>query len=183
MEIIKTPLADLLIIQPQVFRDDRGYFFESFNHQRFINAGLDLHFVQDNESKSQKGVLRGLHFQNPPFAQGKLVRVIKGAVMDVAVDIRKNSATYGQSFKLELNEQNKTMLWIPPGFAHGFVTLEDDTIFSYKCTNLYNKASEGCILWNDPDLNIDWNTENPNLSEKDKVSPLFKDFVSSFLID
>lgn len=180
MEIIKTPIADLLIIQPQVFRDDRGYFFESFNHQRFIDAGLDLHFVQDNESKSQKGVLRGLHFQNPPYAQGKLVRVIKGSVMDVAVDIRSKSETYGQYFALELNEVNKTMLWIPPGFAHGFVTLEDDTIFSYKCTNMYNKASEGSVLWNDPDLNIDWNIENPNLSEKDKVSPFFKDFVSNF---
>ena len=180
MEIIKTEIADLLIIQPQVFRDDRGYFFESFSQQKFIDAGLDLNFVQDNESKSQKGVLRGLHFQNPPFAQGKLVRVIKGSVMDVAVDIRKNSATYGKHVALELNEINKTMLWIPPGFAHGFVTLEDDTIFSYKCTNTYNKASEGSILWCDSDLNIDWNIENPNLSEKDKVSPLFKDFVSQF---
>ncbi len=180
MKIIKTPLADLLIVQPQVFSDDRGYFFESFNHQRFIDAGLNLDFVQDNESKSQKGVLRGLHFQNPPFAQGKLVRVIKGAVMDVAVDIRKNSSTYGEYYKLELNETNKTMLWIPLGFAHGFATLEDDTIFSYKCTSLYDKASEGSILWSDPDLNIDWNIENPILSEKDKVSPFFKDFISSF---
>ena len=180
MEIIKTPIANLLIIQPQVFRDDRGYFFESFNHQQFIDIGLNLNFVQDNESKSQKGVLRGLHFQNPPFAQGKLVRVIKGSVMDVVVDIRKASATYGQFFKLELNEHNKTMLWIPPGFAHGFATLEDDTIFSYKCTNSYNKASEGSILWNDTDLNIDWNIENPILSDKDKVSPFFKDFISSF---
>ncbi len=180
MEIIKTPLADLLIIQPQVFRDDRGYFFESFNHQHFIDAGLNLNFVQDNESKSQKDVLRGLHFQNPPFAQGKLVRVIKGSVMDVAVDIRKESTTYGLFYKIELNETNKTMLWIPPGFAHGFATLENDTIFSYKCTNLYNKASEGSILWNDTDLNIDWNIEHPVLSDKDKISPFFKDFVSNF---
>lgn len=180
MEIIKTAIEDLLIIQPQVFRDDRGYFFESYSHQKFVEAGLNLNFVQDNESKSQKGVLRGLHFQNPPFAQGKLVRVIKGSVMDVAVDIRKNSATYGQHLALVLSEENKTMLWIPPGFAHGFVTLEDDTIFSYKCTNTYNKASEGSVLWSDPDLNINWNVENPNLSEKDKVSPLFKDFISQF---
>ncbi len=180
MEIIKTPIKDLLIIQPNVFRDDRGYFFESFNQQHFFDAGLDLNFVQDNESKSQKGVLRGLHFQNPPFAQGKLVRVIKGAVMDVAVDIRKTSATYGKHYKLEINETNKTMLWIPPGFAHGFATLEDDTIFSYKCTNIYNKLSEGSILWNDTDLNIDWNIENPILSDKDKISLLFKDFKSSF---
>jgi len=180
MEIIKTPIEDLLIIQPQVFRDDRGYFFESFNRQHFIDAGLDLHFVQDNESKSQKGVLRGLHFQNPPYAQGKLVRVIKGSVLDVAVDIRKNSPTYGQYFTLELNEVNKTMLWIPQGFAHGFATLADDTIFSYKCTNNYNKASEGSILWNDSDLNIEWNIKDPNLSEKDKNAPLFRDFISKF---
>ncbi len=180
MEIIKTPIADLLIIQPQVFRDDRGYFFESYSKQKFLDAGLNLNFVQDNESKSQKNVLRGLHFQNPPFAQGKLVRVIKGSVLDVAVDIRKTSPTYGKSFMLELTELNKTMLWIPPGFAHGFATLEDDTIFSYKCTNIYNKASEGSILWNDPDLNIEWNIENPILSDKDKVSPLFADFVSEF---
>ncbi|NVN95934.1 MAG: dTDP-4-dehydrorhamnose 3,5-epimerase [Bacteroidetes bacterium] len=180
MEIIKTPIADLLIIQPQVFRDDRGYFFESYSKQKFLDAGLNLNFVQDNESKSQKNVLRGLHFQNSPFAQGKLVRVIKGSVLDVAVDIRKSSLTYGKSFMLELTELNKTMLWIPPGFAHGFATLEDDTIFSYKCTNIYNKASEGSILWNDPDLNIEWNIENPILSDKDKVSPLFADFVSEF---
>lgn len=180
MEIISTPIADLLIIQPQVFRDDRGYFFESYSHQRFLDAGLDLNFVQDNESKSQKDVLRGLHFQNPPFAQGKLVRVIKGSVMDVVVDIRKHSKTYGEHFKLELNEFNKTMLWIPPGFAHGFATLEDDTIFSYKCTNTYNKASEGAILWNDSDLNIDWDIANPILSDKDKISPLFINFVSEF---
>jgi len=180
MEIIKTPIADLLIIQPQVFRDERGYFFESYSQQKFLDAGLDLNFVQDNESKSQKDVLRGLHFQNPPFAQGKLVRVIKGSVMDVVVDIRKESATYGMHFKIELNESNKTMLWIPPGFAHGFATLEDDTIFSYKCTNTYNKASEGAILWNDATLNIDWNIANPILSDKDKHSPLFADFVSEF---
>ncbi|MFZ4413527.1 MAG: dTDP-4-dehydrorhamnose 3,5-epimerase [Bacteroidales bacterium] len=180
MEIIKTPLADLLIIQPQVFRDERGYFFESFSAQRFMDAGLDLNFVQDNESKSQKNVLRGLHFQSPPFAQGKLVRVIKGSVMDVVVDIRKDSHTYGKHYKLELTETNKTMLWIPPGFAHGFATLEDDTIFSYKCTNTYNKLSEGAILWNDPDLNIDWDIAHPILSEKDKVSPFFKDFLSGF---
>ena len=180
MEIIKTPLADLLIIQPQVFRDERGYFFESFSAQRFIDAGLDLNFVQDNESKSQKNVLRGLHFQSPPFAQGKLVRVIKGSVMDVVVDIRKDSHTYGKHYKLELTETNKTMLWIPPGFAHGFATLEDDTIFSYKCTNTYNKLSEGAILWNDPDLNIDWDIAHPILSEKDKISPFFKDFLSGF---
>ena len=180
MEIIKTPINDLLIIEPQVFRDERGYFFESFNHQKFIETGLNLNFIQDNESKSQKGVLRGLHFQNPPYAQGKLVRVIKGSIIDVAVDIRKSSLTYGQFFKIELNENNKTMLWIPPGFAHGFITLEDNTIFSYKCTNIYNKESEGSIFWNDKTLNIDWEIDNPVLSEKDKNAPLFATFKSKF---
>jgi len=180
MQIIETPIKDLLVIQPLVFRDERGYFFESFNHSRFLCYGLDLHFVQDNESKSQKGVLRGLHFQAPPYSQGKLVRVIKGSVMDVAVDIRKDSPTYGKHFDLVLTEENKTMLWIPPGFAHGFVTLEDDTIFSYKCTNLYNKESEGSIRWNDEKLNINWGIDDPILSEKDKVSPLFNEFVSPF---
>jgi dTDP-4-dehydrorhamnose 3,5-epimerase len=180
MEIIKTSIDDLLIIQPRVFLDDRGYFFESYNQQKFVEAGLNLKFVQDNESKSQKDVLRGLHFQNPPFEQGKLVRVIKGAVLDVVVDIRKKAATYGQHYKIELTEKNKTMLWIPPGFAHGFVTLENDTIFSYKCTNNYNKESEGAVLWNDTDLAIDWCVEHPVLSEKDKFSPTFKELKSKF---
>jgi len=180
MELIKTPIEGLIIIQPNVFRDDRGYFFESYNQARFIEAGLDMNFVQDNESKSQRGVLRGLHFQNPPFAQGKLVRVIKGAVLDIAVDIRKDSPTYGQHYKLELSESNKLMFWIPAGFAHGFVTLENDTIFSYKCTNIYNKEAEGSILWNDAGLAIDWCMENPVLSEKDKISPLFKDLNTKF---
>lgn len=180
MEIVKTNIQDLLIIKPKVFSDDRGYFFEAYNNKVFSDNGLDLKFVQDNESKSQKGVLRGLHFQKPPFAQGKLVRVINGAVLDVAVDIRKNSPTYGKHYKIELTESNKTMYWVPPGFAHGFLTLEDNTIFSYKCTNLYNKESEGSILWNDPDLNIDWGIKNPILSDKDKESQLFKDFESPF---
>src|SRR5690606_2152797 len=133
-----------------------------------------------NQSLSQKGVLRGLHFQNNPHAQGKLVRVITGAVFDVAVDIRKNSPTYGQWFGVELTEKNKHMMYIPEGFAHGFVTLEDNTIFSYKCTNVYNKAAEDCILWNDTDLAIDWKLENPMLSEKDLQGKRFKDFVSLF---
>ncbi|MCD4788545.1 MAG: dTDP-4-dehydrorhamnose 3,5-epimerase [Bacteroidales bacterium] len=180
MEIIKTKIPDLLIIKPDVFEDERGYFFESYNNEKFVKAGIDYKFVQDNESKSQKGVLRGLHFQNPPYAQGKLVRVMKGAVLDVAVDIRKNSPTYGQWASIELSESNKMMYWVPPGFAHGFVTLENNTVFFYKCTNLYNKQSEGSILWNDPDLNIDWIIDNPILSEKDKVSPLFKNFQSKF---
>lgn len=181
MEVIQTPLEGLLIIKPQVFEDERGYFFESFNHDRFVQAGLDLRFVQDNESKSRKGVLRGLHFQAPPFDQGKLVRVMRGSVLDVAVDIRKNSPTYGKWESIVLSGTNKWMYWIPSGFAHGFVTLEDETIFFYKCTNVYNKASEGSILWSDPDLNIRWNVENPIISGKDMVSPAFRDFSSPFV--
>ena len=180
MEIVKTKIPGLLIIKPDVFEDDRGYFFESYNHDKFVDAGIDNIFVQDNESKSQKGVLRGLHFQNPPYDQGKLVRVMKGAVIDVALDIRKNSSTYGQWASIELSESNKMMYWIPPGMAHGFVTLKDETVFFYKCTNLYNKASEGSIRWNDPDLNIDWGISEPIISEKDKIAPFFKDFKSRF---
>lgn len=180
MEIIPTEIPDVCIVKPTVFADDRGYFFESYSHQRFLTAGLDLNFVQDNESRSSKGVLRGLHFQNNPSAQGKLVRVMRGAVLDVAVDIRKNSPTYGKYVSIVLTGENKYMYWIPAGFAHGFLTLEDDTVFFYKCTNVYNKESEGSIRWNDPDLNINWGIENPILSEKDKISPLFKDFKSSF---
>jgi len=180
MEIIKTNIPDLHIVKPKIFEDHRGYFFESYNKQVFLKNGIDQNFVQDNESKSQKNVLRGLHFQKPPFAQGKLVRVIRGSVLDVAVDIRKGSPTYGHWASIELTQDNKWMYWVPPGFAHGFVTLEDNTTFFYKCTNVYNKESEGSILWNDPDLNIDWKISDPILSDKDKIAPLFKDFVSPF---
>jgi dTDP-4-dehydrorhamnose 3,5-epimerase len=180
MKVIQSEIPDLLIIQPTVFEDSRGYFFESYNKKKFSEIGIETEFVQDNRSLSQKDVMRGLHFQNPPYAQGKLVSVIKGAVLDIAVDIRKNSAFYGKYVGIELNERNKTMLWVPEGFAHGFLTLENDTIFTYKCTNYYNKEAEGCILWNDKDLNINWNVENPVLSEKDKTGMLFKDFVSLF---
>ena len=180
MEIIETKIKDLLIIKPDVFIDERGYFFESYNRQRFLEHGLDMTFVQDNESRSMKGVLRGLHFQRPPFAQGKLVRVVKGSVMDVAVDLRKGSPTYGQWESVVLTEGNKFMYWIPEGFAHGFVCLADDSVFTYKCTNVYNKTSEGSILWNDSDLGIDWDIKNPILSEKDKVASLFKDFITPF---
>jgi dTDP-4-dehydrorhamnose 3,5-epimerase len=180
MEIIKTPLEGLLIIKPDVFEDDRGYFFESFNHEKFLQAGLDLKFIQDNESRSKEGVLRGLHFQAPPVAQGKLVRVMRGSVCDVAVDIRKESPTYGKWESIILSGQNKWMYWIPPGFAHGFVTLEDDTIFFYKCTNVYSKVSEGSILWNDPDLNISWGIKDPVISDKDRISPRFSEMTSPF---
>ena len=180
MEIIKTPIEGLLVIRPKIFGDDRGHFFESWSKESFTKNGMDLDFVQDNQSLSSKGVLRGLHFQNPPFAQGTLVRVIKGIVLDVAVDIRKDSPTYGQHFSIKLSEKNKTIFWIPPGFAHGFVTLEDDTIFTYKCTGVYNKESEGALLWSDKDLNIDWGVENPLVSDKDLVAGNFINFESQF---
>jgi dTDP-4-dehydrorhamnose 3,5-epimerase len=180
MTITETPIKDLLIIKPTVFEDSRGYFYESYSKILFQQHGINVDFVQDNQSLSQAGVLRGLHFQNPPFAQGKLVRVIKGAILDVALDLRKESPTYGKHFAIELNEKNKTMLWIPAGFAHGFLTLENDTVFSYKCTNTYNKASEDCILWNDVNLGINWGIDCPQLSEKDTLGKKFKDFVSLF---
>ncbi len=178
--MIRTSIPDLYIIKPKVFTDQRGYFFESYNKEVFLRNGIDQNFVQDNESMSGKGVLRGLHFQKPPFTQGKLVRVMQGSVLDVAVDIRKKSPTYGRWASVVLSQENKWMYWIPPGFAHGFVTLEDNTVFFYKCTNVYNKASEGAIRWNDPDLNIDWQIRDPVLSEKDKEAPLFKGFDSPF---
>lgn len=180
MEVIETKIKDLLIIKPKVFADSRGYFFESYNADVFKQNNITVNFVQDNQSLSSTGVLRGLHFQAPPFDQGKLVRVITGAVLDVAVDIRKDSQTYGEHIAIELTEENKTMFYIPPGFAHGFLTLRDNTIFSYKCTNVYHKASEGCVLWNDTDLNINWNVANPILSEKDLVGTPFKEFNSPF---
>jgi dTDP-4-dehydrorhamnose 3,5-epimerase len=180
MEFVETKLKGVIVLKPKVFEDARGYFFESYNRNLFLQVGLDLNFVQDNQSLSQKGVLRGLHFQNNPHAQGKLVRVITGAVYDVAVDIRKTSPTYGQWFGQELTEENKWMMYIPEGFAHGFATLKDNTVFSYKCTNFYNKASEDCLLWNDPDIGINWNLETPLLSDKDLQGKRIKDFVSLF---
>lgn len=169
-----------LVITPKVFKDPRGYFMESYNKQSYSNIGIDEDYVQDNQSLSEKGILRGLHFQAPPFDQGKLVRVIKGAVLDVIVDIRKNSPTYGKHYAIELTEDNFKTFWVPSGFAHGFTTLADQTIFSYKCTNYYNQASEGGLMWNDPDLGIDWGIQNPILSDKDTKNSLFKDFVSPF---
>jgi dTDP-4-dehydrorhamnose 3,5-epimerase len=172
----ETSISGLIEIHPTVFEDSRGYFFESFRKDFF----LSWNFVQDNESLSGPNVLRGLHFQAPPYEQGKLVRVIKGAVLDVAVDIRLNSPTFGQHYKQVLTEENRIQLWIPPGFAHGFLVLHPGTIFSYKCTNYYHKASEGCILWNDPDLHIEWNVDDPILSEKDKNGIPFARFTSPF---
>lgn len=180
MIIEKTFIDGLVIIRPKVFQDDRGYFYESFNARSFAEAGVKSEFVQDNQSLSNRGVLRGLHFQRPPHAQAKLVRVISGSVLDIAVDIRKNSPTYGKHVSILLSGENKTMFYIPEGFAHGFATLEDQTVFSYKCAGYYDKASEDTLLWNDPALAIDWTISNPVLSEKDKVGKLLADLHSPF---
>jgi dTDP-4-dehydrorhamnose 3,5-epimerase len=180
MEVITTSLEGLLLIKPKVFEDPRGYFFESYNEEVFRKAGINCSFFQDNQSLSESGVLRGLHFQKPPFAQAKLVRVIKGAVLDVAVDIRKNSPTYGQHEIIEINETNKWMIYIPEGFAHGFLTLKNDTIFFYKCSSGYMPSAEDSISWNDKDLNINWGINTPTLSAKDKQNKPFKSFSSPF---
>lgn len=182
MNIIETKIKGLLIIEPRVFGDDRGWFMESFNQQNFEKAladrGLDIpHFVQDNHSCSQKGVLRGLHYQLDPYAQGKLVRVVQGRAWDVAVDIRQSSPTFGQWVGIELTGENHKQFWIPAGFAHGFIALEDNTQFLYKATNYYDKASEGSILWNDPILAIEWpstDLQEVLVSEKDKLALCFK---------
>lgn len=179
MIIEKTPIKDLLLISPKVHYDDRGYFMESYNKSN-LEEFVNVSFVQDNESLSQKNVLRGLHFQKPPFAQAKLVRAITGSLLDVAVDLRKNSPTYGQHFKHILSSKYKTQMFIPEGFAHGFLCLEDNTIFSYKCSNYYHKESEGSIIWNDKNLGIDWEIENPILAEKDKSAENFLTFDNPF---
>lgn len=177
MNIIETNIKEIIIIEPRIFNDARGYFFESFSERDFNSQVRQVKFVQDNESKSSYGVLRGLHFQKPPFCQSKLVRVIKGAVLDVAVDIRKGSPTFGKHVAVELTEDNHRQLFIPRGFAHGFSVLSDEVIFQYKCDNFYAPQSEGAIAWNDPDLNIDWKipADRIILSEKDKNHPLLKD--------
>jgi len=180
MPVIPTTLSGLFVIQPKIFEDTRGYFFESYNRDVFHKHGIRDEFVQDNESLSQKEVLRGLHFQNPPHAQAKLVRVIAGAVLDVAVDIRKKSSTYGKHISEVLSAKNKKMMYIPEGFAHGFLVLEDNTIFSYKCSGTYNKEAEEGILWCDEELNINWKIKNPILSEKDRIAQRFKDFKTKF---
>ncbi len=182
MKFTETFIKDVFIIEPKIWKDDRGYFFESYNQNLFKDAGIDTHFVQDNQSLSQKGTLRGLHAQAPPTAQGKLVRVVQGSVLDIAVDIRKKSPTYGRHISVQLSGDNMKMFWVPAGFLHGFVTLEDQTIFSYKVNNLYQKDAEIGVAWNDPELGIDWGvTENElNLSEKDKKLPSLKEITSPF---
>lgn len=182
MEVIKTELEGVVILEPRLFKDDRGYFFESFSQREFDEKVRPVKFVQDNESKSVYGVLRGLHFQKPPFAQSKLVRVIQGAVLDVAVDIRVGSPTYGKHVAVELTAENHRQLFIPRGFAHGFSVLTDKVVFQYKCDNFYAPQSEGAIAWNDPALGIDWRIPEASviLSEKDKHHPLLKDLPETF---
>ncbi len=177
MNVTPTALADVWLIEPKVFGDARGFFFESYNRQTFNAAtGLDVDFVQDNHSKSTRGVLRGLHYQLPPRAQGKLVRVVQGEVFDVAVDIRKSSPTFGRWVGDILSAENKRQLWIPPGFAHGFVTLSDTAEFLYKTTDTYAPACERCIRWDDPALGIDWRLDAaPLISAKDAVGSAFAD--------
>lgn len=172
----------MLIFEPKVFGDERGFFFESFNHKLFEEAvGHSVTFVQDNHSKSSKGVLRGLHYQLPPNAQGKLVRCVAGEVFDVAVDIRKSSPTFGQWVGVHLSDENKRQLWIPEGFAHGFVTLSDSADFLYKTTNYYHRESEGSIYWNDPEINIKWPVEGVLLSEKDKNAQSLAMFIRGLI--
>lgn len=184
MEVIQTNIEGVVIIGPRLFKDDRGYFFESYSERDFNRQVGEIHFVQDNESKSSYGVMRGLHFQRPPFTQSKLVRCVKGAVLDVAVDIRKGSPTYGQHVAVELTEDNHRQFFIPKGFAHGFAVLSPEAIFQYKCDNFYHPEADGGISILDTSLGIDWriSTDHAILSEKDTKHPLLKDFDSPFSV-
>ena len=183
MEVIKTDIEGVVIIEPRIFKDDRGYFYESFSQREFEEKVCRTTFVQDNQSKSSYGVLRGLHFQKPPYCQSKLVRCIKGAVLDVAVDIRKGSPTFGKYVAVELTEDNHRQFFVPRGFAHGFAVLTPEAVFQYKCDNFYNKESEGSVAWNDPQLAIDWRipADKVILSEKDKLSKNIAD--ADYLFD
>ena len=182
MEVIKTLIEGVVIIEPRLFKDDRGYFFEAFSQREFEEKVCKTTFVQDNESKSSYGVIRGLHFQKPPFAQSKLVRVVKGAVLDVAVDIRKDSPTFGQHVAVELTEENHRQFFIPRGFAHGFSVLSEEVVFQYKCDNLYAPKCDGAIAWDDPELGIDWRIpmDKAILSEKDRKHPILKELNFTF---
>lgn len=182
MEVIKTEIDGVVVVEPRIFGDARGYFFESFSQREFVEKVANVVFVQDNESKSCYGVLRGLHFQKPPYAQSKLVRVVRGAVLDVAVDIRRGSPTYGQHVAVELTEDNHRQFFIPQGFAHGFSVLTPEVVFQYKCDNFYAPQSEGALAWDDPDLGIDWRLpkEDVMLSEKDRHHVRLKDLDSPF---
>ena len=179
MEVKQTAIEGLLIIRPRVFIDERGYFFETYSQRQFKEKVSDTLFVQDNESSSTRGVLRGLHFQKPPYAQAKLVRAVRGEVLDVAVDLRAGSPTFGKHSAIKLSEENKLQLFIPRGFAHGFIVLSEKAVFQYKCDNYYMPEHEGALLWSDPALGIDWllPEEEIVLSEKDKHNPLLKDII------
>ena len=183
MEVIKTAIPEVVILEPKVYQDDRGYFFEAFSEEVFSHLVTPTHFVQDNESQSSYGVVRGLHFQAPPHAQAKLVRVVKGSVLDVAVDLRKGSPSYGTHVAVELSEENHRMLFIPRGFAHGFSVLSPDAIFQYKCDNYYAPQSEGAVAWDDPTLSIDWRVPTPDviLSAKDAHHPCLDEFDTPFI--
>lgn len=183
MKIIETPLPGLLIIEPSVFEDHRGYFFESYKQNSYLESGMNAQFIQDNESKSGRGVVRGLHYQLNPVAQAKLVRVVLGAVYDVALDLRKGSPTFGQWYGLEINETDKKQMYIPRGFAHGFSVLSETAVFSYKCDNLYNRDADRAINPFDPQLAIDWqlNETEWKVSDKDKAAPLFADADMNFI--
>ena len=181
MKVITTELDGVLVIEPDFFPDARGYFFESYNKNKYIEAGMNLNFVQDNISKSQQGTVRGLHYQIGENAQGKLCQVLTGTVLDVAVDIRFGSPTFGKHFSVILSGDNHKQIWIPPGFAHGFSVLQDETIFSYKCTALYSKKDERSILYNDADLKIEWQVDKPNISEKDMKAELFRNIEKDFV--
>jgi dTDP-4-dehydrorhamnose 3,5-epimerase len=180
MEIIKTNFDGILLVKPDVFADDRGYFFESFHYQKFLEKNLEVNFLQDNVSKSRKGTIRGLHFQNGSKAQGKLCHVLYGKVLDVALDLRVGSPTFGKHFFTELSEENHLQLWIPVGFAHGFSVQSDEAIFKYKCTNYYSKENERTILFNDPKLNIDWKVDKPVFSQKDLLGKTFDESKNDF---
>lgn len=181
MKFIKTEIKDVIVIEPDVFFDDRGFFFESFSREKYLKEGFDYVFVQDNISKSKKGTIRGLHYQVGDFAQGKLCQVISGKVFDVAVDIRFGSPTFGKYVGVELSDENHRQFWLPPGFAHGFSVLSDEAIFMYKCTNYYSKKDERAILYNDPDIGIDWKVETPIVSEKDLLAKKFKEIEKDFI--
>ncbi len=180
MKISHTPIEGLILFEPRIFKDERGLFFESFNEKEIEMILPGINFVQDNQSVSKKNVVRGLHFQKAPHQQGKLVRVSRGSVLDVVVDLRKESITFGRHYAIELNDENNLLLWIPPGFAHGFSVLEDNSVFLYKVSDYYQPQSESGIVYNDIDLNIDWKISNPIVSSKDRILPAFKEYRMAY---
>ncbi|MBX2974628.1 MAG: dTDP-4-dehydrorhamnose 3,5-epimerase [Ignavibacteriaceae bacterium] len=183
MEIVETRIDDLIVLKPKVFGDSRGYFYEEYREDVLSSLGINVKFVQDNISKSVKNTIRGLHYQIGDFAQGKLCHVLVGKVLDVAVDIRFGSPTFGKCYAIELSDENHLFYWIPPGFAHGFAVLSETALFHYKCTAYYNKASEKTLLYNDPELNIDWKVETPIVSEKDLIGTKFSDIEKDFVFN